>query len=111
MTSAADSDSDESIVEVIPRPAGTIRERLLALATPPTPIQADPNRRFNPDVLWTIADFLVEAQEYKTVLNLAVASRCLNTGLKSYLQHMRKRAILKLEDLKLHRTQNFSHVK
>lgn len=111
MPSAADSDSDESIVEIIPRPTGTIRERLLALATPPAPIQADPNRQFNPDVLWTIADFLVEAQEYKTVLNLAVTSRCLSNGLKSYLQLMRKRAILKLEDLKLHRTQNFSHVK
>jgi hypothetical protein len=107
----AEEDSAESDFEVIPRPARTIRERLLAMTRPAIPIPADPNRRFNPDVLWTIADFLVEAQEYKTVLNLAVTSRHLNHGLQPYLRHMRKRAVLKLEDLKLRRTQNWDQVK
>lgn len=105
------SDSDESEVAIIPRPSGSIRERLLALAGPPALSVTEPNRRFNPDILMTIADVLVGAKEYRTVLNLALTSRCLSNGLKPYLQHMRKRVILRLEDLKLSRSQNWHQVK
>lgn len=76
-----------------------------------SPNQLDPNRRFNPDVLFTIAELLADAEEYQTVINLSCVSRHIGGSLKSYRQRLRKRLILKLDDLNLEETGGWSTIK
>lgn len=71
----------------------------------------DPNRRFNPDVLLTIAEMLVDEEEYGSVINLSCVSRLIGGSLKPYLERVRRRLILKLDDLNLEETDSWSAIK
>lgn len=73
--------------------------------------QLDPNRRFNPDVLLTIADILVDEQDYEAVINLSCVSRLIGASLKPYLARLRRKLILKLDDLNLEETEGWSTIK
>lgn len=75
------------------------------------PIQLDPNRRFNPDVLLNIADMLVDEQDYETVINLSGVSSLFGASLKPYLARLRRKLILKLDDLNLEETAGWSTIK
>lgn len=72
---------------------------------------ANPNRRYNPDVLLTIAECLMNIKHYETVISLSCVSQYFADSLKPFRKRMRKQVILKLEDLDLDAKSGWDAVK
>jgi hypothetical protein len=71
----------------------------------------DPNRRFNPDVLLTIAECLEDIKHYQSVISLSCVSRHFADSLKPFRVRLRKRAILRLGDVDVDSQRGWSSVK
>jgi hypothetical protein len=71
----------------------------------------DPNRRFNPDVLHTIAECLEDIKHYQSVASLSCVSKYFAESLKPFRKRLRKRVILKLGDVDVIAQGGWSSVK
>lgn len=86
-------------------------QQISAPASPKVVIDIDPNRRFNPDVLLTIAECLTDIKYHTSVINLSCVSRYFADSLKPFRERMGKRAVLKLSDLDVEAKSGWGAVK
>lgn len=82
-----------------PIPSATLKEPQVSAPGSAVAADTDPNRRFNPDVLLTIAECLMDSKYYQSVICLSCVSQYFGDSLKPFRERMRKRVILKLGDL------------
>lgn len=101
----------DAIGDVNPRPLGKPLRQSFVAHEPVPKAELDPNQRFNPDILLNIAEMLAEEEDYESVVNLSCTSRLIGGSLKPFLERVRTRLILKLDDLKLDETEGFSAIK